>query len=76
MPSPKKQRPQRPAPPVEVLVAIARDLLPVAAKQARQKRPRLLAVCARIILSARRIKQRADEQLIGGDTAEDLRSLK
>jgi hypothetical protein len=57
------------------LLAIAHDLLPVAAGQARQKRPRLLAVCARIILSARRIKLAADTQTIGGVDTDDLDTI-
>lgn len=77
MPS-RKSTPQRPAPqrraakPVEQLVAIARDLLPAAAGQARKNRPRLLAVCARIILSARRLKLNVDKQFIGGADGDDL----
>lgn len=72
---PRKARkaPQNPKkPPLTQLAAIARDLLPQAAAQARKGRPRLLAVTARIILSTRRMLLIADEKTIGGVTTADL----
>lgn len=69
---PRKEHQQPKKPPVTQLTAIARDLLPQAAGQARKGRPRLLAVCARIILTARRMKLIADEKTIGGIQTHDL----
>lgn len=78
MPSPKRRPTQRPAtaaPAVSDLIAVARQLLPEAHRQAKRGRPRLLAVCARIILSARRLKHATDKQFLGGDDAADLDAL-
>jgi hypothetical protein len=48
------------------LAAIAADLLPDAAGHARRGRPRLLAVCARILLAKERIDARYEESHIAG----------
>lgn len=57
-PKPPKEWPHA----MQQLHAIARDLLPSAAGMARKGRPRLLAVCSRIILSTGRMIQRHAEE--------------
>lgn len=67
----KQRRPDRKAAVLE-LTRIAMELLPTAQAQAAKNRPRLLTVCARIILSARRMKLSADKLFIGGPDTSDL----